>query len=120
MQLPDIQLACSTLATRLDSHLQQHKINQPLFIGIRTGGVWIAERLHQQLQPSEPLYSLDISFYRDDFTHHGLHPEVKGSELPDTIEDRHVILIDDVIMSGRTVRAAINELFDYGRPASIT
>ncbi|WP_369856527.1 bifunctional pyr operon transcriptional regulator/uracil phosphoribosyltransferase PyrR [Candidatus Thalassolituus haligoni] len=120
MQLPDIQLACSTLATALGSHLQQHKIEQPLIIGIRTGGVWIAERLHQQLQPQEPLYSVDISFYRDDFTRHGLHPEVKGSELPDTIEDRHVVLVDDVIMSGRTVRAAINELFDYGRPASIT
>ncbi|MAK92435.1 MAG: bifunctional pyr operon transcriptional regulator/uracil phosphoribosyltransferase, partial [Oleibacter sp.] len=59
-------------------------------------------------------------FYRDDFTRHGLHPQVMGSELPDSIEDRHIVLIDDVIMSGRTIRAAMNELFDYGRPASIT
>ncbi|MGB1091910.1 MAG: bifunctional pyr operon transcriptional regulator/uracil phosphoribosyltransferase PyrR, partial [Oceanobacter sp.] len=74
----------------------------------------------QQLAIDTPLYSVDISFYLDDFTRNGLHPQVKGSELPDSIEDRHIILIDDVIMSGRTTRAAINELFDYGRPASIT
>ena len=63
---------------------------------------------------------LDISFYRDDFSHQGLHPNVTGSELQFGIDDKHILLIDDVIMSGRTIRAALNALFDYGRPASVT
>ena len=120
MQLPDIAQSCESLAADLASLLQTRQIDNPLVIGVRTGGVWVAEKLHQSLSLPEQVYSIDISFYRDDFTRHGLHPEVRGSELPDTIEDRHVILVDDVIMSGRTVRAALNELFDYGRPASVT
>jgi pyrimidine operon attenuation protein/uracil phosphoribosyltransferase len=63
---------------------------------------------------------LDVSFYRDDFTQNGLHPQVQPSELPFEIEGQHLVLIDDVLMSGRTIRAALNELFDYGRPASVT
>ncbi|WP_028292349.1 bifunctional pyr operon transcriptional regulator/uracil phosphoribosyltransferase PyrR [Oceanobacter kriegii] len=120
MQLPDIEQTCQQLATDLQANLASRGIEQPLIVGIRTGGVWIAEKLHSLMQQQEAVYSVDISFYRDDFTRHGLHPQVKGSELPDTIEDRHIVLVDDVVMSGRTVRAAINELFDYGRPASIT
>jgi pyrimidine operon attenuation protein/uracil phosphoribosyltransferase len=61
-----------------------------------------------------------VSFYRDDFTQNGLHPLVQPSELPFEIEGQHLVLIDDVLMSGRTIRAALNELFDYGRPASVT
>jgi len=120
MQLPDIEQTCQTLATELQAKLTQDGIANPLIVGIHTGGVWIAEKLHTLMQSEEALYSVDISFYRDDFTRHGLHPQVTGSELPESIEDRHIVLVDDVIMSGRTVRAAIDELFDYGRPASIT
>ncbi len=120
MHLPDIEQTCTELGQRLAAYLQQNNIEQPLLVGIRTGGVWIAERLQQQLQTEDGVSTLDISFYRDDFTRHGLHPQVKGSELPDSIEGRHIILIDDVVMSGRTIRAAMNELFDYGRPASIS
>ncbi|MCA6059241.1 MULTISPECIES: bifunctional pyr operon transcriptional regulator/uracil phosphoribosyltransferase PyrR [Thalassolituus] len=120
MHLPDIEQTCTELGQRLAAYLQQNNIEQPLLVGIRTGGVWIAERLQQQLQTEDGVSTLDISFYRDDFTRHGLHPQVMGSELPDSIEDRHIILIDDVVMSGRTIRAAMNELFDYGRPASIS
>jgi len=75
--------------------------------------------LHRRLQLSEPLGSLDISFYRDDFTRIGMNPVVQPSELPFSIDDRHIILVDDVLHTGRTIRAALNELFDYGRPASI-
>lgn len=121
MTLPDIEVTCQQLAHDLVSYLQQHNINDPLLVGIRTGGVWVAERLQSHLQGSDHAIGvLDISFYRDDFTQHGLHPQVKGSELPESIEDRHIILVDDVIMSGRTIRAAMHELFDFGRPASIT
>jgi pyrimidine operon attenuation protein/uracil phosphoribosyltransferase len=93
---------------------------QPLMIGIHTGGVWVAEKLHQRLGLTEPLGSLDISFYRDDFTRVGVNPEVKTSHLPVSVDNRHVILVDDVLHTGRTIRAALNEIFDYGRPASVT
>lgn len=92
----------------------------PLMIGIRTGGVWLAEKLHEDLNLNSPLGVLDISFHRDDFDQSGLNPKVQPSKLPCTTEGRHIILVDDVIMSGRTIRAAMNELFDFGRPASVT
>jgi pyrimidine operon attenuation protein / uracil phosphoribosyltransferase len=88
-------------------------------VGIHTGGVWVADRLHALLGIHEPLGVLDISFYRDDFTRIGMNPEVKPSELPFTIDGRDIILVDDVLHTWRTIRAAMNELFDYGRPARI-
>ena len=93
---------------------------ETLMVGIHTGGVWIARALHEKLGIQEPLGVLDISFYRDDFTRIGMNPQVKPSQLPFSLEDRHIILVDDVLHTGRTIRAAMNELFDYGRPASIT
>lgn len=108
------------LCTDLKALLHQRQIQAPLIIGIRTGGVWIAERLHQFLGLSEPVGTLDISFYRDDFSRIGLNPKVQASQLHSTTEGRDIVLVDDVIMSGRTIRAALNELFDYGRPASVT
>jgi pyrimidine operon attenuation protein/uracil phosphoribosyltransferase len=89
-----------------------------VMVGIHTGGAWIANQLFSKLNLSTELGLLDISFYRDDFSQSGLHPKVKSSELPD-IEGKTIILVDDVIMSGRTIRAAMNELFDYGRPEKI-
>ena len=94
-----------------------HELTQP---GIRTGGVWVAQALLAALNRQDALGILDVSFYRDDFTQNGLHPQVQPSELPFEIEGQHLVLIDDVLMSGRTIRAALNELFDYGRPASVT
>jgi pyrimidine operon attenuation protein/uracil phosphoribosyltransferase len=115
---PDELLAL--LADKLQALLIEKAIVNPLMVGIHTGGVWIATKLHQQLNISEPLASLDISFYRDDFSRIGMNPKVKPSKLPPNVEDRHIILVDDVLHTGRTIRAAMNELFDYGRPASIT
>jgi pyrimidine operon attenuation protein/uracil phosphoribosyltransferase len=108
------------LADQLQILLDTKAIANPLMVGIHTGGVWVATRLHQRLDIAEPLASLDISFYRDDFSRIGMHPKVKPSKLPPNVEDRHIILVDDVLHTGRTIRAAMNELFDYGRPASIT
>ncbi len=108
------------IAADLATLIKARQIENPMMIGIRTGGVWLAERLHEQLGLTSPLGTLDISFYRDDFTRAGLNPKVQPSVLPSATEDRDIILVDDVIMSGRTIRAAMNELFDYGRPASIT
>ena len=95
-------------------------LDNSLIIGIHTGGAWIAEQLRIALGSSHPLGMLDISFYRDDFTQIGLNPQVKSSDLPESIENQHIILVDDVLHTGRTIRAAMNELFDYGRPSSIS
>lgn len=108
------------LTDRTTKFLKNQKINNPLMVGIHTGGVWVAKRMHQQLQLDSPLGQLDISFYRDDFTKIGINPQVKPSHLPFDIDDQHILLVDDVLSTGRTIRAALNELFDYGRPASIT
>ena len=89
-------------------------------IGVHTGGLWVAERLHEQLKIAKPLGEIDISFYRDDFTRIGLNPQVKPSNIPLSVEGENIILVDDVLYTGRTVRAALNEIFDYGRPSSIT
>jgi pyrimidine operon attenuation protein/uracil phosphoribosyltransferase len=115
MAAVDIEAALARMAEALRPRLAA----RPIMIGIHTGGAWLAERLHKALALSEPLGTLDISFYRDDFTRLGINPQVKTSNLPVNVEDRHVILIDDVLHTGRTIRAAMNEIFDYGRPASV-
>jgi pyrimidine operon attenuation protein/uracil phosphoribosyltransferase len=97
----------------------ERQLSDPLMIGIRTGGVWIAEQMHQRLNINEPLGLLDISFYRDDFSQIGINPNVKPSQFPPHIEGRDIILIDDVFYTGRTIRAALNEIFDYGRPNQV-
>ena len=120
MSLPNPAELISQMATSLTAHLQHRNISEPRFIGIRTGGVWVAQALLEALGSDSPLGTLDVSFYRDDFSQNGLHPQVRPSALPFEIEGQHLVLIDDVLMSGRTIRAAMNELFDYGRPASVT
>jgi len=107
------------LAIDLKNLLEHRKIDNPLMVGIHTGGAWLAEKLHQRLNIKDDLSTLDISFYRDDFSRIGMNPQVKPSSLPPQVEDRHIILVDDVLQTGRTIRAAMNEIFDYGRPASI-
>ncbi len=108
------------LADDLKKLLTERSIDNPLMVGIHTGGAWIAEILHRKLGLEQPLATLDISFYRDDFSRIGMNPKVKPSRLPPQVEDKHIILVDDVLQTGRTIRAAMNEIFDYGRPASIT
>ncbi|MCD5977682.1 bifunctional pyr operon transcriptional regulator/uracil phosphoribosyltransferase PyrR [Pseudomonas quasicaspiana] len=120
MNLPNPAELIRQMATDLNAHLNKRGVSEPRFIGIRTGGVWVAQELLKTLGRDEPMGTLDVSFYRDDFSQNGLHPQVRPSELPFEIEGQHLVLIDDVLMSGRTIRAALNELFDYGRPASVT
>ncbi len=115
----------STVASWL-SHMRQELV--PLaaedsslsMIGIRSGGVAVGHWLHRALGISEALGELNIAFYRDDFSTIGLHPVVGPSHVPFDVNGRHVVLVDDVLSTGRTVRAAMNEIFDYGRPARIT
>lgn len=114
-----VELLLNSMAQQLSEFIVKKGYQSVEFVGIRTGGVWIAKAIQALLKNSQALGELDISFYRDDFTQIGLNPKVSPSSLPFETSDKHLILFDDVLMSGRTIRAAMNELFDYGRPASI-
>jgi len=113
--LPDAE----QLLTVLISQMRPQVTPDTGLIGIVTGGAWLAERLHAALQLEVPFGTLDVSFYRDDFQHKGLKRKVAPSDIPFEVEGRDLILVDDVLYTGRTIRAAMNELFDYGRPARI-
>lgn len=103
--------------------MKKKNITQPYMVGIHTAGVWVAQALHQRLVSHlklEPLGTLNSSYYRDDFDQRGLNKQTEASQLLISLEGRHLILVDDILFTGRTTRAAINELFDYGRLASLT
>ncbi|MGF6273472.1 pyrimidine operon attenuation protein/uracil phosphoribosyltransferase [Massilia sp. UYP11] len=88
-------------------------------VGIHSGGAWLAERLARDLDLTARLGSIDVSFYRDDYARKGLHPDVKPTHIRFPVDGATVVLVDDVLQTGRTTRAAINVLFDYGRPSCI-
>lgn len=115
MPLPDAE----SLVTALIEQMRPAVGVETRLVGIHTGGVWLAQRLHQALALGGPLGAIDVSFYRDDYGSRGLHARVKPSEIPFEIADADVILVDDVLYTGRTIRAALNELFDYGRPRRV-
>ncbi|MDR1646617.1 MAG: bifunctional pyr operon transcriptional regulator/uracil phosphoribosyltransferase PyrR [Zoogloeaceae bacterium] len=115
VSLPDAEAQCQQLADLIRPVLTPHT----MLVGIYSGGAWIAERLTRLLNLPEPAGFIDISFYRDDFAEKGLHPQVRPTRISFDVNDRRVILVDDVLYTGRTTRAALNELFDYGRPAAV-
>ena len=115
MSLPDAEALCEALVAQLRPRLGP----KSAMIGIHTGGAWLAERLHARLGVKEALGLMDIAFYRDDYHAQGLHHDPKRTRIPFDVNGRELLLVDDVLYTGRTVRAAMNELFDYGRPASI-
>jgi len=88
-------------------------------VGIHSGGAWLAQRLATDLDLTQRLGSIDVSFYRDDYAKKGLHPDVKPTHIGFNVDRANIVLVDDVLYTGRTTRAAINVLFDYGRPARI-
>ncbi len=116
---PEVEALLTGMVEALEPIIRRDGRDRVAMIGIHTGGVWLAERLHQALALGTPLGTLDISFYRDDFARVGLNPQVRPSALPFEVEGRGIILVDDVPYTGRTIRAAMNEIFDYGRPAAL-
>jgi pyrimidine operon attenuation protein/uracil phosphoribosyltransferase len=115
MKLPDAEEICAQLARELKPRIGP----KTAMIGVHTGGAWLAERLHAMLGVREALGLMDIAFYRDDYHAQGLHHDPKRTRIPFDVSGRDLLLVDDVLYTGRTVRAAMNELFDYGRPESI-
>ena len=99
------------------------RLDAMVLVGIRTGGVFLAERLRQKILEKKginlPTGILDITLYRDDWTRLSQTPEVKKAEIHFPIEDKHVLLVDDVLFTGRTIRAAIDALLDLGRPRRV-
>ncbi|MDF3009649.1 MAG: Uracil phosphoribosyltransferase [Burkholderiales bacterium] len=116
MKLPDAEKLCEQLAAELRPRIGP----KSAMIGLYTGGAWLAERLHKMLDIESALGLMDIAFYRDDYHAQGLHHDPKRTKIPFDVNGRDLLLVDDVLYTGRTVRAAMNELFDYGRPASVS
>jgi len=115
-KLPEAEKLCAQLVTELKPHIGP----KTAMVGLYTGGAWLAERLHKDLALKTPLGLMDIAFYRDDYSARGLKRDPKRTKIPFDVNGAQLLLVDDVLYSGRTVRAAVNELFDYGRPASIS
>jgi pyrimidine operon attenuation protein/uracil phosphoribosyltransferase len=115
VHLPDAEQLIETLAGQIRPHIT----SATAMVGIHTGGVWLAERLHALLGLATPLGVMDVSFYRDDYGAKGLHPSPRKSDIRFEVDGAPLILVDDVLYTGRTTRAALNELFDYGRPARV-
>ena len=115
-----LELDAEAIYRQLARRAREHYADRPLnLVGVHTGGVWLAERLKRELNVQAPVGILDVSFYRDDFEQSGLKSAVRPSQIAFDVAGSHVLLVDDVLNTGRTVRAAMNEIFDYGRPAKI-
>jgi pyrimidine operon attenuation protein / uracil phosphoribosyltransferase len=114
-KLPEAEILIEQLAAQLRPRLGP----KSAMVGLYTGGAWLAERLHPMLGMKTPLGLMDIAFYRDDYAARGLKHDPKRTKIPFDVNGCDLLLVDDVLYSGRTVRAAMNELFDYGRPESI-
>jgi pyrimidine operon attenuation protein/uracil phosphoribosyltransferase len=113
--LPEVGALMDALAGALRGAVSA----QTAIVGIHTGGVWIAERLHRELGCAQPLGTLDVALHRDDYGRTGLRPEMRATAIPFEVDGADILLVDDVLMTGRTIRAALNELFDFGRPARV-
>jgi len=113
--LPDAEVTLGQLADKMRGAVAF----EAKLIGIYSGGAWLAERLAEMLEGEHPVGYIDVSFYRDDYAQKGLRAKLATTTLPFEVAGSRIILVDDVLDTGRSVRAAINELFDYGRPESI-
>ena len=115
MPLPDPEILVRAMAEQMRGRIA----TDAALVGIYTGGAWVAERLHRALGLATPLGLLAVTLHRDDFGRIGLHRELRRSQIPFPVDGREIILVDDVLHTGRTIRAALNELFDFGRPRAV-
>ncbi len=113
--LPDAEATLAVLADKMRGAIA----HDARLIGIYSGGAWLAERLAGMLDGEHPVGYIDVSFYRDDYAQKGLRAKLETTTLPFEVAGSRIVLVDDVLYTGRSVRAAINELFDYGRPEAI-
>ena len=116
---PDAERAFAALKRQIADAIAARPGRAVHLIGIHSGGAWIAERLHRELGVATPLGTLSSAFHRDDYGRRGLPADMKSTKLPFEIKGAEIVLVDDILFTGRTVRAALNELFDYGRPARV-
>jgi pyrimidine operon attenuation protein/uracil phosphoribosyltransferase len=115
-----LSLDAEALYRELLRGVQQLRTPQTRLVGITSGGAWLAERLHKDLGlPGEPGV-ISSSMHRDDFAKRGMASSSGQTRLSFDVNDAHILLLDDVLYTGRTIRAVLNELFDYGRPAAVS
>jgi len=112
--LPDAEAALAALVARMQGKVAP----DAAFVGIYSGGAWVAERLVERLG-ARPLGFIDVAYYRDDYARSGLKPNTRRTSLPFEVDGATIVLVDDVLYTGRSVRAAVNELFDFGRPERV-
>lgn len=119
--MPNPELDAEALYQRLVERVRNGLagVGDVAIAGIYSGGAWVAERLAADLKVQQPLGYIDVSFYRDDYAEKGLPAEVKPTSVPFNVEGATILLVDDVLYTGRTARAALDALMDMGRPASV-
>ncbi len=115
-----LQLDAESLYTELREGVRPLLRADTALVGIWSGGAWLAERLQRDLGLPGAHGVISSTLHRDDFSARGLASGTDATHLPFAIDGRHILLIDDVLYTGRTIRAVVNELFDFGRPASVT
>jgi pyrimidine operon attenuation protein/uracil phosphoribosyltransferase len=114
-----LHLDAEALYTGLLAGVRSLLVPDAVLVGVWSGGAWLAERLQRDLGLTTPHGVISSTLHRDDFSSRGLGSTTDATSLPFSVDGRPIILIDDVLYTGRTIRAVLNELFDYGRPASV-
>ena len=120
MNLPNPETLLAEITAKIKTQLEFNGLANTALVGIHSGGVWLMNHILKNIKLDVPYGMLDAAMYRDDYAKRGLKTEPKPSNIAFDVTNKHIILIDDIFYTGRTTRAAMNELFDYGRPASIT
>ncbi len=113
--LPDAEVLFADLKAQMASSIA---VDAKL-VGVFSGGAWLADRLKAELDGEHEVGYIDVSFYRDDLSTSGLKSNVRSTQISFSVEGAHIVIVDDVLFTGRSIRAAVNTLFDFGRPASV-